>query len=639
VLIGLLASAAVAQPVTIQGESQRGCAVCHLGWLDAFKQPRAPLLIEQPIEEVAARQQTCLGCHDGSVADSRRRVWLEHGHATGVKPPPSMQVPDILPLEEGKIACRTCHAAHAGAGSETLAGAVFLRVRNDASQLCQMCHPEKARGPELGTHPMGGMPWPVPASLVAAGARVGPDERRLICQTCHTPHGAREDHLLVMPTQSSQLCLTCHKKLRPTMWQMAMLREHPQNPPLATDAQRQAIKEMGTKTGPGETLVCLSCHKLHRGQAGRAMLADTLHDSRLCLRCHPERKSLFGSVHDLRTTAPEERNRLGQTPEQSGPCGACHSFHQFARRPDPRPEDPTGLCLSCHEPGEPGEKAPGLPFNHPVELAVSKLPPESPDLELFPDEQHDSKKRIACLTCHDPHETQRPHFLRADPDEVCAKCHPGKAATLAGAHDFTQRPELTNGRGQTAAQTGKCGFCHAVHGPAVGPMMWVATKTAPKDPDDLCVQCHRPGGLAAAKPVSKFRHPTGPDAQMVGGTGDAAVPLFTADLRRAEEGFVACASCHDPHGDSTASAGLFRGGRKRKDARRRLDRLLHLAPNNAEAHYLMGLLCEADNQIDKALAEFKEAAELLLNIRTRRKGILRMLTPQPAAGPNARKDR
>ncbi len=96
-------------------------------------------------------------------------------------------------------------------GPETRTTAAMLRVRNDASQLCRMCHTDHTKGRGFGTHPTGGMPWSVPDEWVAAGAKVGPDPKRLICQTCHTPHGSREEHLLVMGTESNQLCLTCHK--------------------------------------------------------------------------------------------------------------------------------------------------------------------------------------------------------------------------------------------------------------------------------------------------------------------------------------------------------------------------------------------------------------------------------------------
>jgi hypothetical protein len=56
-------------------ESRRDCATCHLEWSTEFEQPQAPLLIDKPAKPQAAQEDTCLGCHDGSVGDSRRMVW------------------------------------------------------------------------------------------------------------------------------------------------------------------------------------------------------------------------------------------------------------------------------------------------------------------------------------------------------------------------------------------------------------------------------------------------------------------------------------------------------------------------------------------------------------------------------------
>jgi predicted CXXCH cytochrome family protein len=577
----LLTRTAAAQPASLQPESARGCAICHLSWVDAFKRPGATPLLPKPPESIVSEGETCLGCHDGSVADDRRRVWVEHGHRTGVAPPPTMKVPAQLPLQDGKLACRTCHTAHSGAGAETLASTFFLRMRNEASQLCIACHPEQTKGPGLGTHPIGGMPFPVPDALLAAGAKAGPDKSRLICQTCHTPHGSSQSDLLVMGATSGQLCLTCHQKLRPGLWRPDMGREHPQSPPLEDDAQRQAIKDMGTKTGPGETLVCFSCHKLHHGLSGRYMLADTLRDSHLCIRCHPGRSSMFGTRHDLRVSAPAERNRLGQTPVESGPCGACHSFHQFARRPDPTKLDPTGLCATCHQAGAAAQHATGLPFSHPADIHEDQIPASS-KLSLYPRPDNPKQRLLACLTCHNPHQTDNTHFLRAKPDGVCANCHGDKLAELPPAHDFTQHAGVQNGKGRTGEQTGKCGFCHGVHD-ALGAALWVATPQPPEKFGDLCLQCHQKGGLAGDVIPRELRHPAGPNVrpatsasalvtakpnaeagservstQPSDAAARAALPLFDATGHRTPKGFLVCGTCHDPHGGAKGSKDMLR---------------------------------------------------------------------------------
>ena len=542
-----IGAGAVAQSAFVQPNSARECAICHLEWIETPQRAGAVILLSVS-EPKAGDERTCLGCHDGSVADSRVDVWGEHGHKTGVALPEGLKPPDGLPLADGKVACRTCHAGHTNPGPSTLATAVGLRMPNPLSELCQMCHPDKTKGPELGTHPVGGMPFPVPAELLAAGARSDPESRRLICETCHRPHGSGQDHLLVMGTQSSQLCLTCHAQLRPGLWRPETEREHPQNPPLSSDAQRRAISEMKTTTGPGETLICISCHKLHHGLVGRYMLADTLSDSQLCLRCHPGRESLWGTSHDLRASTPTERNRLGQTSDESGPCGTCHSFHQFARQPTPQKLDPAGLCMTCHDVGQCAAGTDGLSFSHPgdIEPEEGTAPIK---LTLYPDKDKPERRVLACLTCHEPHETGHPEFLRASSDELCATCHGDRMANLAAEHDFRSRPELKNGRGLTAVDAGRCGFCHAVHN-ALGPAMWAATKERPRGANDLCLQCHRSGGIAAERLPPELRHPTGPATAGKTVAADAArhIPLFSEDGRRSADGQVACASCHELHG-------------------------------------------------------------------------------------------
>jgi len=476
-------------------------------------------------------------------------------------PPASMPVPDVLPLSDGKIMCRTCHGAHTGRTPETLANTVLARVPNEASQLCWLCHPTMTKGPGLGTHPIGGMPWPVPEKLLAAGAHAGPAAGQLICQTCHTAHGAPDTHHLVLGTESSQLCLTCHEKLRPGLWEPGAPREHPLHPRLKTEAQFRAIKEMGTKIGPRDRLICLSCHKVHHGLAGRYMLAATLKDSHLCLLCHPGRQTIFGTAHDLRVSAPTARNLLGQTPVESGPCGACHSFHEFSRRPMPTSLDPTGLCATCHQPGQCAEKETGLPFSHPDDVGPEHLP-SGASLALYPQLNAATKLGLACLTCHDPHETQHPHFLRMQPSSLCAQCHPEQNFPPSAKHDFTDRPQLKNGRDQAAAQTGKCGFCHGVH-KANGPMLWVATPVRPSTPDALCTECHQAGGLAAEEPGRPLLHPEGPSTNARVEALKVELPLFAASGERSKQGFVACGTCHDPHAAPGGPPNMLRKGASR----------------------------------------------------------------------------
>lgn len=547
----------------ITGGHSLSCTICHIEWLPAFASGEGTELMDlpesSPEDPIASRSITCLSCHDGTVMDSRRKVWVEHGHLVGITPPESMKVPDYLPLIDGKLACRTCHSAHAGGQqSQSLAQAVFVRVEDGTGSLCASCHTDKKMGPAAGAHPVGGMPWTIPDELVTAGAKVGPNPRELTCYVCHEPHGSKEHHLLVMGTESSQLCLTCHTKLRPGMWRPDLPRDHPQNPPLQNDAQRQAIKDMGTHVGEDDTLICLSCHKVHHGLSGRYLLADTLKESQLCLRCHPERMDMVNTSHDLRHSAPECRNRRGQTPEESGPCGACHSFHQFSRMPDPLPRDPTGLCVSCHQDDQCASHQAVTGPTHPYKVKPERLPADL-SLHIFPTPDDETTRTIACLTCHDPHDAKHKYFLRDSTPELCAQCHADTVAKLAGSHDLSGRTDLMNGIGQTPADAGKCGFCHSMH-KSNGPKLWIGTTTAPADADGTCTACHNPEGLAAKKPATKYHHPTGPKTAKAAAALETDLPLFRQPGDEEGDPYVSCGSCHDPHGDGKVTPALLRGG-------------------------------------------------------------------------------
>jgi predicted CXXCH cytochrome family protein len=558
-LIGVLLAARVcAQQAMLTKDSKRECATCHLDWVDSFDRPGAVLLMDRPTRPAAAAEETCRGCHDGAVGDSRRGVWLEHGHRMNDPPTDRIKVPPHMPLEDGKMVCRTCHTAHTVPTAADLSKIVFLRAAKEGG-LCQQCHVDRAYGAEHTSHPLAKLPFELPAELADAHARTDiADRTKMACQTCHTTHGARADHLLVMGTSSGQLCVACHEKLRPTEWKADAPREHPQNPPLRTVEQRRAIADMGTRLGPGDTLTCFSCHKMHAARTGKYMLAETLEESRLCVRCHEDRTPMAASPHDLRTNKPLEKNRLGQTPGESGPCGACHSFHRYARDPKPGRGDPSGRCTTCHESVAKVGAGDGLPLAHPVDVAAAKAP-STATLKLVPQPGDEKKASFTCNTCHDPHlGGEVAKFLRMPKDTMCASCHADRAASLAGKHDFSDRPDLKNGRGQTAAESGKCAFCHAVHAKAER-VMWVATKESPGTPDELCTQCHREGGLAGRMPGAAFGHPTGPKARP---TTRAALPLplFNNGGSIVSDGFVACASCHDPHGDTGKRPTMLRAG-------------------------------------------------------------------------------
>lgn len=509
----------------VGGTPAHSCAICHIEWSEAFAEGHGTPLIDvppnPPDQPAVSRSATCLSCHDGSVVDSRRRVWQQHGHGTDITPPPNMKIPPNLPLVNGRVACRTCHSAHTtGAPMGGIGTAVFLRVPNAASELCQSCHPDQTRGPELGTHPTGGMPWPVPASLVAAGARVGPNPRELTCQVCHTPHGAAHDHLLVLGTETNSLCLTCHEQMRPGMFREGAT-EHPLSPKV-TPAQSSAVSEMGTSLGPDERLICLSCHKLHHGKGQRYMLADDLTDGHFCLRCHEERRALLDSPHDLRRDHPDEKNRLGMTPENGGPCSSCHLFHRYARAPEANDLDPAGgKCLTCHQAGRVAQAKVLDGVNHP---------------------------QARCTQCHNPHEPGSGKFLARPLAELCVTCHQTQAALAGGPHDRAR--SAASWPAAAEPWTDSCLPCHRPHGTAETGLFRAGLARDASAAEAACLPCHADAAFQARSRRALI-HPR--DATQLAVPHD--LPLATSAGRQKQ---IACRTCHDPHRGGQVSGKLLR---------------------------------------------------------------------------------
>jgi len=497
-LLVLLAVGVMAQPSSLQPDSRRECAICHLEWVDQFNNPETPLLIDKPEKPMVANEETCLGCHDGSVKDSRRRVWIEHGHKTDFFPPPTMNVPKELPLEDGKVVCRTCHTAHSGSEQGDMSKMFFLRGEdNGQSRLCKLCHSDKVRGPELGSHPIGGMPWPIPSSLIKAGSKASPGQRQIYCQVCHTAHGSKQEHLLVMGVSNNQLCLTCHTKLRPGMWRSNREGVHPDRPIIQSQEKMDAIKKMHTRLGPENRLICLSCHKLHEGKSGRFLLAMPLKDSTFCIQCHSEKKGLTSTVHDLRKSAPKADNRLGLTVEQAGPCSSCHMFHNLALRPIPTETDSLGVCSRCHKTGGMAGRLGDMKLTHSVH------PKNGPE--------------IACQKCHDPHKNSHPKFLKEASFDLCRSCHAKKTELMGGPHDPAT---WTSGFGQD----NKCFACHKVHSWDEKKKLWTFVPAPGVPPSDgACMGCHK-----------NIHWPT-------------TQPWQVKDVLHPRQNDMMCKSCHDPH--------------------------------------------------------------------------------------------
>ncbi len=477
--------------------SSRECAICHIRWVDTLvRNDRREKIMEKVLDRQAGSGDMCLSCHDGSVVDSRFKVWSTTHHTTDSMPSPKVKIPtDKFPLDEqGRMTCATCHTAHAVPDSSDLKTVIFLRQPNIDSSLCLACHPEHAQKNDL-MHPLGRADNPVPQMILDAGGQTSDDGHMIFCQTCHEPHGATHDWMLVLPP--SQLCVACHDDKRPETEPAAGAPVHHIGQTYQGFEPPVTLLEKNATFGPNGQLSCLSCHRLHDASGAKPLLIRNNEDSSLCLECHEKEEKVIDSRHDLRLSSPETVNAKGEKASESGPCGACHRIHGWARDVPETNRPHSSGCIECHTAGGPGSQNRLYVDAHAVGTTLSEG--MSTDLPV-----DSATGAIGCLTCHDPHsplgskiaETDASippprSFLRYDGSRLCALCHDRIGRSQQAPHDPAEyEPSVRKDLGLHAS-IGPCRVCHTTHN-AKGPRLW--TQRTADDLDDstvnLCGSCH-----------------------------------------------------------------------------------------------------------------------------------------------------
>lgn len=210
----------------------------------------------------------------------------------------------------------------------------------------------------------------LPATVLAAIAPVtGSHASQLTCNDCH-PGTKGEDSF------SNQIidCDECHESSRNVH-------------PLSFKPQK-AIPE-GFRLSPEGELLCLTCHKLHGGEAKSGYLTDAGNGwkrgrAAFCAGCH-------GS-ENVRTNPHSARRGDSR-------CVFCHKSVPRSKEEAPTTlrVETVKLCDFCHGAAE---------KNHPRNIDQSlNIPKELP---------REKDGTWSCMTCHDPHgTTDTTHYIRS----------------------------------------------------------------------------------------------------------------------------------------------------------------------------------------------------------------------------------
>jgi predicted CXXCH cytochrome family protein len=483
--------------------SREGLALSPGGTVDCWSchrvhggVPGTPLVIREMTEAAA-----CGRCHEEQAARGK-----------GNHPVGASGKGDAAP-----VTCRSCHRVHKAAGAKAL-----LSYDPTAGDACGGCH---APMKEAGNHPLAKVQRSAMVDRLAAeGGSFAPGDR-MICSSCHRVHRAAPDTRGLI-VESRRLCLYCHEKQNAIDPAMAAPGSHPIFVPVKKGLP-PALKAGGGKLGPKGELICVSCHRAHRGN-GKTMLVVE-REILSCRQCHPDPKYAGSSSH-------------GKGGGDRDGCRRCHGEHGWVVRSGANDGDDgkdaiSRVCRSCHRDGGTASSTFQQGISHPLGMAVKEM--KGKPLPLFLEDGRAYRAgNLACATCHDAHAdaTKKPKLLRyaADGDGgLCLVCHPGRASVSGTDHDLRlTAPGETNIAGRTAGQQGVCSPCHMVHGAFDEPLWARLPEGDPELKDRLCLSCHNAAGPAREKVPGPFSHSTG-----------ASLPT----ARSATPERLSCVTCHDPH--------------------------------------------------------------------------------------------
>ncbi len=506
--------------------SDTKCTVCHIRWFKTFeKEIDSTIVPFVKTNRQAASSDMCLSCHDGSVVDSREKVWTTDNHVTGKKPSNSVNIPtDKFPLDDnGKINCATCHTAHAIKGDSDLKTVVFLRQPNENSNLCLSCHTSFKKN---NHHPLGPQKEKVPQKIIEAGGMTSKNKNAIYCQTCHAPHGAEFPKMLVMPVKT--LCISCHENKSPEVAKSSGQAMHRIGQKFPEFVPPETLVKAGAKFGPKGELSCLSCHDMHQSKTKENLLVKENNKGSLCIDCHESQRSVVGTTHDMNKSAPKAFNIDSQTVAESGVCGSCHKSHGWAKKQTTLKSQHQPLCVECHqEGGMAWEKKPYVEM-HPVDVAVPKGLKTSLPLQVDGD-----KRKINCQTCHDPHAKDKlPSMLRLPKTKLCTECHEDKKMA-GGVHDplgkeWAEKLDFVS--------KDLCSNCHSAHKPHPDSGNVPFAKLTNSD-KVTCTGCHKEEGFGQ---FVKTAH----TEQMMDTSISHPLGKKTKGNNKAS---IICSSCHDIH--------------------------------------------------------------------------------------------
>jgi len=290
---------------------------------------------------------------------------------------------------------------------------------------------------------------------------------------------------LAVTLKKGRLCSKCHMtKFSKDKDDARSKGIHPVNVEL-----EEPITRKGEKI---KEVTCDSCHKVHEGSKGTALLPNKAKVSEdICVDCHERHHAkdkddaLKKGIHPMNTELDDEVEIAGKKIKDMT-CLSCHAVHTGKPNTPALVEEYKNgeLCENCHE-----GKSAVVGTDHDLRITAKKKE------NHFDELPSDSG---VCGGCHTLHrgEGKLPHFY---------------AAKIVKAKKTKQKDD---------------------------------SDEALFKEDKLCLNCHQEDGLGKEKTVKHFSHP---HKDIILRSDEKVMPVLDKDEAIADFGAIACITCHEPH--------------------------------------------------------------------------------------------
>jgi predicted CXXCH cytochrome family protein len=503
-------------PVKALTESQI-CVFCHiphhgLGGTTANRpdsnaayQPySSPTLASTPPGAPTGATRICLSCHDGTIAlgqtvasgtiglantgpggtipggSANVGTDLRKTHPVSFRPglSPELRSPppgDAVTLDKsGAVQCTSCHDPHRD--SIDPLQRKFLVKPNRASTLCLSCHAMPAWTANNASHQSSSKYYDTTLGATTPYTTVSDNG----CESCHRPHAAATDTLLLKGT-GSQVCLQCHNGRVAGKNLAAELGKPYVHGPLAGDANVHSAAE-----GPGSAVKplpetrstqprhaeCPDCHNPHASYALPATapnvpgslfgvwgidrtgskISPARYEYEICFKCHGDsanRPSYPQPPETVRRAVPESnlRRQLDLTAASYHPVEGPGKNGSVPGLVSPLTAASIIYCSDCHASdsgpgtGGSGPRGPHASSNRHIlerNLTTADNTVESPDAYALCYKCHDRTHLLGSSSSFKPHQQ---HVVRNH--APCTACHDWHGVSLLQGNE-TNNAHLIN---------------------------------------------------------------------------------------------------------------------------------------------------------------------------------------------------